>query len=82
MRMNGHERVDLIKMDIEGSEFGVIEDMLNDGVECDQLCVETHARFLEDGKEKMRKIIARMNECGYKIFAVSDNGGELSFIKE
>jgi FkbM family methyltransferase len=81
MRMNGHDKIDLIKMDIEGSEFEVVEDMLKDNVNFTQLCVETHAWFLENGKERMRKMIAMLNERGYKIFAVSDNGGELSFIK-
>ena len=81
MKMNGHKKIDLLKMDIEGSEFDVVKDMLNDGVDCTQLCIETHAWFMEDGKELMRKMIARLNECGYRIFAVSDNGGELSFIK-
>jgi len=81
MRINGHQKIDLLKMDIEGSEFVVVEDMLKDGVNCTQLCIETHAWFLKDGKEKMRRMIFRLNECGYKIFAVSDNGGEISLIK-
>jgi hypothetical protein len=81
MRMNGHTKIDLLKMDIEGSEFDVVEDMLSDGIDCTQLCIETHALFLDDGKERMRGMIARLNECGYKIFAVSDNGGELGLVK-
>lgn len=44
----GHEEIDIVKMDIEGSEFKVIDDMMNpdlEAIEFQLLCVETHERF-------------------------------------
>jgi len=82
MAINNHKRIDLIKMNIEGSEFDVVEDILKDGIDFKQICMETHARFFSNGKERLRTMIARLNECGYWIFAVSDNGKDISFLKD
>lgn len=40
-----HTHRDLLKMDIEGSEFLVLSDILNTGIAFDQLCIETHTRI-------------------------------------
>jgi len=40
MRDLGHDHIDLLKIDIEGSEHGVIEDMLFMDLDVRQLCVE------------------------------------------
>lgn len=45
MRELGHTQIDLLKIDIEGSEFSVIEDVLNNNVPVRQICVEIHDRF-------------------------------------
>jgi hypothetical protein len=43
---NGHEHIDLLKIDIEGSEYRVIEAMLADRLLVDQICVEYHHGML------------------------------------
>ncbi|MFC1641303.1 FkbM family methyltransferase [Myxococcota bacterium] len=39
---NGESRIDLLKLDIEGFEYGVLADMIGSGIKPDQLCIEFH----------------------------------------
>lgn len=82
MEKLGHNKIDVLKMDIEGSEFDVIKDVIQSRVDFDQLCVEVHHRFFTDGINKLKSMIAELNTNGYELFYVSDNGEELSFIKK
>jgi len=78
----GHRNIDLLKMDIEGSEYLVIEDVLSAGVPIRQLLVETHERFFSDGKQKTEKIVRTLREHGYRVFGISDSYREISFVKD
>lgn len=78
----GHHHIDILKMDIEGSEFGVIPQILQSGCEFSQLCVEQHFRFFPDGKKRMRRLVELLNQYGYYITDVLDSGEELLFVKK
>ncbi|SDJ31715.1 methyltransferase, FkbM family [Pedobacter sp. ok626] len=77
----GHTHIDVLKMDIEGSEYHVIESILASDVKIDQILIELHERFFEDGKLRNKRLLASFAAHGYKIFAVSDSLEEVSFIK-
>jgi FkbM family methyltransferase len=79
-RLN-HDRIDLLKMDIEGAEYEVLEGLLESPVLPTQLLVEFHHRFVENGLERTYDIIARLQGVGYQIFAISEIGREISFIR-
>lgn len=76
----GHDRIDLLKMDIEGAEYDVLEGMLRSQVRPRQLLVEFHHRFPGIGKARTAAMIDRLREAGYRIFAVSETGREVSFM--
>lgn len=76
-----HQRIDVLKMDIEGSEFEVIENILASGIQIDQILIELHERFFSDGKNKILGLLNIMKNHGYLVFAVSDSYEEVSFIK-
>ncbi len=76
----GHSRIDLLKMDIEGAEYEVLEGMLASPIKPGQLLVEFHHRFPAIGLEKTADMISLLRKVGYKIFAVSDTGREVSFL--
>ena len=76
----GHERIDLLKMDIEGAEYDVLEGLLASTIKPRQLLVEFHHRFKSIGLHKTEDIVARLREAGYEIFAVSETGREVSFL--
>lgn len=81
LRDLGHERVDLLKMDIEGAEYAVLKDMLASGIRVNQLLVEFHHRWPEVGIEKTRQATHDLNSAGYRIFDVSPNGEEYGFLR-
>lgn len=77
-----HKYIDVLKIDIEGSEYKIIESILSAQVEIGQILIEIHERFFTDGKEKTKKLLETLDQHGYKLFGVSDSLEELSFIKE
>jgi FkbM family methyltransferase len=77
----GHESIDLLKMDIEGAEYEVIDDLLSSGVAVDQLLIEFHHRWPEVGIDKTRKAIRQLHDAGYRIFTSSASGEEYGFLK-
>jgi len=81
MEKLGHDTIDLLKIDIEGSEYGVIQDLLNSDVDVKQILVEFHHRFDRLNMEKTREAIRALHSEGFKIFYISPNGEEYSFIR-
>lgn len=81
MKELGHERLDILKMDIEGAEYEVIEEIIALPVEISQVLIEFHHRFGHIGIGKTKQAIAALNRAGYRIFNVSASGEEISFIQ-
>jgi FkbM family methyltransferase len=80
----GHDRVDLLKMDIEGAEYAVIDNLLREGVDVRQLLVEFHHHdHHTDGMsaERTKKAVQKLNRAGFKVFHVTPRGEEYSFIR-
>lgn len=82
MQELGHTRLDLLKMDIEGAEYGVIRDMLESRIHVRQLCVEFHHRWPEIGIAPTKEALSSLRNAGYKIFQISPYGEEYSFLKD
>jgi len=78
----GHEKIDIVKMDIEGTEYDVLLSILESCCIVDQLLIEFHERFFKDGKERTIRAIDSLSNYGYHLFAVSDSCQELSFIRK
>ena len=74
-------KIDILKMDIEGSEFKVIPDILKTDVRVDQICFELHKRFFnEEGNQMTKKIVAELRDRGYLLIFVSKYIEDLTFI--
>lgn len=76
-----HSYIDVLKMDIEGAEYDIMDNILNTGIGIKQILLEIHERFFEDGKQKTEMLLQKLRNNGYKLFAISDSYQELSFIK-
>lgn len=76
----GHTQVDVLKMDIEGAEYEVLEGLLDAPNKPKQLLVEFHHRIPGIGVHKTADIISRLQQAGYRIFAVSGTGREVSLM--
>jgi len=80
-RRLGHDRIDLLKMDIEGAEYEVLDMILRSSMLPTQLLVEFHHRFPGIGPKKTADVIRRLRSCGYRIFAVAETGREIGFLR-
>lgn len=76
----GHNQIDVLKMDIEGAEYEVLENIINSNIKIHQILVEFHDRYIKNGKQKTKEIIEKLKSNNYKIFAISDSYEEISFI--
>jgi FkbM family methyltransferase len=82
MKRLGHSRIDLLKMDIEGSEYSVIDDLAKSRPEISQLLVEFHHEIGNpQSVMQTRNAISRLNALGYQLFHTSETGREYSFIR-
>ena len=77
----GHTSIDIIKMDIEGAEYAVLENLLSEKIKPGHLLVEFHHRFPGIGKSMTSDIVKRMRLAGYRILYVSTTGREITFIR-
>jgi FkbM family methyltransferase len=75
-----HSAIDLLKMDIEGAEYAVIDDLLETGVYPTQVLIEFHHRLPGIGARCTARAIRQLRARGYKLFAVSPSGEEYSFV--
>lgn len=75
-----HEQVDLLKMDVEGAEYDILEGLQHAPHLPRQLLVEFHHRFPGIGKERTAAAIQGLRKLGYKIFDISETGREIGFI--
>ncbi len=81
MRELGHSRLDILKMDVKGAEYGVLEDIIQSDIKIGQILLEFHHRFPDIGIDATRSAVQSLNKAGYRIFAALENGEEYSFIR-
>ncbi|GAB4517416.1 MAG: hypothetical protein OHK0046_23940 [Anaerolineae bacterium] len=83
MQQLGHTHIDVLKMDIEGSEYAVIDDLLSiPEVSIGQLLVEFHPQMFTDGIQRTNRAIKSLNRHGYRVFHVAQGKWDYSFIRE
>jgi len=81
MKQLQHTQIDVLKMDIEGAEYEVIDNLLESNINISQLLIEFHHRFSEVGISKTKQAVNKLRKNGFKLFNVSDIGEEFSFIR-
>jgi len=77
----GHHTIDILKMDIEGAEYDVLESMLATAIRPVQLLVEFHSGFPGIGRDKTIKSVRQLKSAGYTIADISVTGREVLFVK-
>lgn len=78
----GHTRIHLLKMDIEGAEYGVLPDCLSSGLQIDQILIEFHHRWDVIGLAETKRAITLLTDRSYRIADVSPNGCEYTFLRD
>jgi FkbM family methyltransferase len=78
MAMLGHRHIDLLKIDIEGAEYDVIDQVVNAGTPVSQLLVEFHHR--DGGASRTRAALRLLRQSGYRVFNVAPSYAEYSLL--
>ena len=68
MKTYNHSKIDLLKLDIEGSEIDVLNKMLDDEIYPKYLCIEFDLLLKKkDPNQLTQKLVKRLQENNYKI---------------
>jgi len=67
MQRLGHNRIDILKMDIEGAEYAVLRDLVKQKIPVSQILVEFHHRLSSIGTGETRRTLALLESYGMKI---------------
>jgi FkbM family methyltransferase len=78
----GHHRIDVLKLDVEGSEFEAIPDLVASGIEVDQLLIEIHYQFRSRSFQQGLDLIGQLKDYGMHCLHVSRRGYEFSFVRQ
>lgn len=82
MKELNHDKVDVLKMDIEGFEYEVIKNILEENLDVKQILVEFHhGMYAHIGLAETNQTVALLRKAGYQIFHISNSVREYSFIK-
>lgn len=66
MNRNNHGALDLLKLDIEGAEFDVIDSIVEDEIPIKILCIEFHPN---EGKNRVQAAITKLENYGFAVVA-------------
>ncbi|MGO9264484.1 MAG: FkbM family methyltransferase [Candidatus Binataceae bacterium] len=80
-RVLGHDCVDVLKMDIEGSEYSVLEEITSSGELPKCLLVEFHHKSYGYGAAPTKTAVEKLKKIGYECFWISDLGREYGFLR-
>lgn len=72
---------DIVKLDIEGFEYRVIDDILSGPIRPTQLLVEFHHKKYGFDISDTVQSVNRLKSAGYKAFHVSESGREYGFTR-
>ena len=75
----GHDRIDLLKLDIEGFEYGVLEQVIGARLDVRQICVEFHHQpAIAVGRWRKHRQVVELLRHGYSL--MSRRGNDFTFL--
>lgn len=76
-------KIDILKIDIEGTEYDVLDEILNANIFISQILVETHARLfsLIEARKKNKCFYGCLKQHGYKLVCRRWKSTEQTFVK-
>ena len=83
IKKRGHKKIDLLKIDIEGAEYEVVDSIVEDGVVIDVICVEydeLHNSMNKGYKKRIKKSVSSLIKNDYQLVSV-DSLSNYTFVK-
>lgn len=77
----GHDRIDVLKIDIEGGEYAVLGDVVRCPATVKQLLVEFHHGFEGISIGHTVGALRMLRDAGFRIFSISDRVKEFSLMR-
>jgi FkbM family methyltransferase len=71
--------IDVLKIDIEGSEYAVLQNLSRNFSLPKQICVEFHDRFYKILTPRSRKTHKHLKSIGYELIGISDSCQEITY---
>lgn len=81
LRALGHSHIDLLKLDVEGAEYSVIDEIVEKQIDVAQLVLEFHHQLTGYSLHDTETAISKLDRAGYQVFHVSRTGREYSFLR-
>ncbi|MGB5920016.1 FkbM family methyltransferase [Arcobacter sp.] len=78
MEKLNHKKIDLLKLDVEGAEYDVIDNLISSKLDIHILYIEFHE--IENFIEKTKKSVKDLSQLGYKVIDIKKR--DILFIKE
>lgn len=78
MRMNEHDKIDLLKMDIEGFEYEVLDHIIEQRIPIRQICVEFHPWLKPHGRFLTVRAMHLLRKLGYRL--IYKKRGDYTFL--
>lgn len=80
MQRNGHRHIDLLKIDIEGAEYGVIDHVLKRRLPVKQILVEFHHQMQSDIPRRWTvRAMLKLTMAGYRL--LKQDGNNHTFLR-
>jgi FkbM family methyltransferase len=81
MAPQGHSRIDILKMDIEGAEYAVIGEIVREKIPVTQFLVEFHHRLSSVGMDETRKALRQLERYGMRMSYVCPRKEVFTFVQ-
>lgn len=82
MESLGHQQIDLLKIDIEGGEYDVLQDIRAAGIPIKQLAIEFHHCYRTIPLQKTVDEIKALKQQGFELAHISERTYEYTFISK
>ena len=76
----GHSRIDVLKIDVEGTEFDCLPEILDSGIAIGQLLLELHYHFPSRSFPEGARLLKQIQAAGFQCFDISPRGLEFAFV--
>ena len=80
MQRLNHSHIDVLKIDIEGAEYTIIDDLAAASSQIGQLLIEFHDRMFPATPSRSATALGKLETAGFRLIHVSRRGTEFSLI--